>query len=207
MTEWERVGLRVQANKLRRWDAVCTPKDPDLSEEEFPNNYPHLYDDRSKLIREAVEELIARETGDLEGGNGEVNIDTGHIEEQIGFVSDDTEKILEIIQEIQSTQNDIKQGVASRTDEITDEITPLLPDFDTSDFFTQTMAEATDTSQFSDPHPDRANKYGHWRDVAKNFPDYSDGEVLDALDKITDNIWGVKEVQVDGYHFYINTNE
>jgi hypothetical protein len=206
MSDWERVALRVKSNQLKRWDAVCTPKDPDIPDDEFPNDYPHLYDDRSKLIREAVEELIARETGDLGEPNTEASIDTSHLENDLSLIKKDTTEITDAVEKIQNIQREIRNA-ATTSDDLTSELYQILPEYDDYTIGVTEITNHTDTKLFEEINSDRASEYGYWRDIAASFNQYSAGEVFDALQKLEDDIQSVKQFRVDGYNFFIDTNE
>lgn len=208
MTNWERVALRVQANKLRKWDAVCTPFDPDLGDDEFPNSFPHLYDDRSKLIREAVEELIAREAGDLNSSSSEVTADTSEVEEKVELVRADTDDILDVVEEMQSRQDEVYSQVVRTDDSITTELYEIVPTFADSDEAIQGIYKAIDsTEKFYSPVDGRGHLWGYWRDIALNFPRQSEGEVLDALNKLERDVESVGKINHKGYIFFVEVDD
>jgi hypothetical protein len=208
MTNWERVALRVQGNKLRKWDAVCTPFDPDLDDDEFPNSFPHLYDDRSKLIREAVEELISREAGDLRSSDGEVTPDTSEVEEKVELVRADTRDILDVIEDVQARQEEIIQEAITTDEDITADLYSYLPSYETRDeAFTEISVQAKGDEEFVYPTGHRAEEYGYWRDIAEANPEYSYGTVLDNLRELERSVESIARIEVDGYVFFVEVED
>ncbi|QLH78174.1 hypothetical protein HZS55_13040 [Halosimplex rubrum] len=208
MTNWERVALRVQANKLRKWDAVCTPFDPDLGDDEFPNSFPHLYDDRSKLIREAVEELISRETGELDSSSGEVTADTSAVEEKVELVREDTREILDVVEAVQAHQDEVYSRAVGTGESITTELYEIIPTFDDMDEAVQGIYRAIDTTEkFQNPVDGRGRSWGYWLDIVLEFPNKSQGEVLDALRELERDVESVVRIDHKGYFFFVEVED
>jgi hypothetical protein len=202
--DWERVGLRVHPDQLSRWEAVCTPQDPNKPDDELVNQLPHLYDTKSTLIREAVSELINRETGQYEGGS-DVDAGTEVVEEKVELVRDDTREVLNRLREISQRQEEIYTEQVQTADDIATEVYEQLPKINASP---EDMREAIREQFLSQVDRDwdlikeEGREYGHMLDLIAYFNQYSAGTVVDSLEKLRVDVDEVHRAVVDGKVFY-----
>ncbi|GAB3669429.1 hypothetical protein [Halopiger thermotolerans] len=208
MTEWERVALRVQQNKLKKWDAVCTPYDPDLPDDEFPNTLPHLYDDRSKLIREAVEELISREAGNLDSAKGSVDVDTSELEEKVDLVRADTRDILDVVEQMEGQVDQLwRRQQEGRQRNLVPDVYEVLPHFESEEQAREQIQSAMSEERFvDDEKADRASEYGNIADLAE-YLGIESAEMLNVARRMRDDVDEIQLLAVNRMPFLVEVEE
>ena len=209
MSEWERVGLRVHADQLARWEAVCKPSNPDEPDDALVNVLPHLYDTKSNLIRQAVSELITRETNGTEHTNAEVNVNTDEIEETVELVRNDTRELLDRVRTMENRQEEIYTEQVNTADDIAAEVYQELPNFTYDDDLKESVRNYIEQIDRDwDIILEEGRNYGYLHDLLNYFEGrYSVGTVLDALETLREDVDEVRSVTIDGKMFYMVVDE
>lgn len=171
-----RVTFRIETQKLERWDAVCTDEDSldESDSEEFRElvkELPHLYRNRSELIRESVETQIFSEQQDD-------TIRLEQIENQISSLNSDIDSIQNTLSTFQDSIQYISSNIEEDTTDLQSDIYKLIPIMES---WTQFMRKVKNVD-FNENQD--AEEYGRIQDIKDYFHDQPDRKVSKAIEEL-----------------------